>query len=393
MERGRPNEDILEILRNVNDDHIVHSGRNITNNEPDVTEDNAHLDVLKNIHLLFLTGSNVKLNNKEADSLLAQIEDMMLDILKHENTGIGPMIKRKDLKTLVMDKVDIDEARRQHLKELQEFLRMVKDSDHFDADKARELINKLESQLREKVIDNSLHAGSEAIIHEVEYDQGLIENLRDIAVELPEDNKEQANRRKRDLGMHALKNVMLKIKHDPREHKDVPMEYLLNMKVDRLPVARRKKQELHLLQAVLKSLTGDGDLDNVKIQENIEETIRLLEDDEKSLENELKKPSDRLRAELEIISKEIEHIMQHVDDCLEGKNQDRNMTSVLKELKDVMLRLMGDIRTPDDVIVSELKNADFGARTDLPEEKIAHLKSLQRVLKLLTGAKPKTQKE
>lgn len=372
MERGRRNEAILDMLHEVNDDIFAHSVRNIIKNEPDVTEDNAHLYALKNIHLLIPTGSNVKLNNKEADGLLAQIEDMMLDILQHENTGIGPLIKRKDLKTLTMDKVDIDESRRQHLKELQECLRMLQDTDHFDADKARELINRLESQLREEVFEKSHHAGSEAIVHEVEYDQGLIEKLRDIALELPEDNTDQANRRTRDLVMHDLKDVMLKIKHDPREHKDVPMDYLLNVKVDRLPLARRKKQELHLLQAVLKSLTGDGELDNVKIQESIEETIRLLEDDEKSLENELKKPDDRLRAELEIIAKEIEHIIQHVDDCLEGKDQDRNMRSVLKEIKDVMLRLMGDIRTPDEVSASEFKNADFGARTDLPEEKIAH---------------------
>jgi hypothetical protein len=90
MERGRRNEAILDMLHEVNDDIFAHSVRNIIKNEPDVTEDNAHLDALKNIHLLIPTGSNVKLNNKEADGLLAQIEDMMLDILQHENTGIGP---------------------------------------------------------------------------------------------------------------------------------------------------------------------------------------------------------------------------------------------------------------------------------------------------------------
>jgi len=57
-------------------------------------------------------------------------------------------------------------------------------------------------------------------------DEDLIEKLRNVALEIPEDNQTQINKRKKDLVAEDLKNIALCIKHDPRDHTKIPMDYI-----------------------------------------------------------------------------------------------------------------------------------------------------------------------
>jgi len=98
----------------VNSDVVAHSQRHIMAiaDNTEVKEDKDHLDILQKLIFTIPKGRNVKLTPEQIQDFKSKIEDMIIELLKHEASGLGNRLKRKDLKTINIDKIDIDEAKR-----------------------------------------------------------------------------------------------------------------------------------------------------------------------------------------------------------------------------------------------------------------------------------------
>jgi len=387
------NEKILALMGQVQASTINNSQQNIiAKNDGDIEVDRRHIEELKELYKRLPNGQHIELESGLASDAKEILNRMTIEIL--EEAHLLDQVDIENLIKLKVDRLTIDVTREQQLKDLIELLRMLENPNDFDCDRAKELIFNVKEFIDAEIRQVEQYGGDEQKIDEVVYVQNIVEKLRSIIILIPDNNEEEISKTNKEKVLTGLKNVMLFLKKDSRDHGQVLLKDVINYKIDRLPLDGKRKEQMKILQQILREINSLDDQDHVRYIEDIRKVIQMLYVDQKALLKAMNEDSSRERAEDEAIAGQIERILEMIPQAMDGHNKDRVKEQLILEIKELMFKIMhDDVSNPRETDIKVMLDIKVDDVPQLTTKKHHYLNNLQHILKMISSNKPMTKKE